>query len=101
MKKYIIITLCAAITLIAFGTVFVNVRNVEAQNAVNGIVTSDESSATEADMIAETFIRQFEIISSVKLDTSIFESPVFRSLEDFSKPIPEEQRGRANPFAPY
>lgn len=80
----------------------VRVDNVEAQEeSVNGIVSSDNSYAGEADLLAAKFIRQFEIISRVRIDTAVLNTPSFRSLVDFSRPIPEEQPGRANPFAPF
>ncbi len=44
-----------------------------------------------------------ELLSQIKqinLDASLFESPMFNSLEDYSQPIPSEAVGRANPFAP-
>lgn len=39
-------------------------------------------------------------LKSLKLDASIFNSPVFQSLADFGQSIPERPRGRDNPFAP-
>jgi len=39
-------------------------------------------------------------LKSLKLDESIFQDPVFRSLEDFTLPIDPEPQGRTNPFAP-
>lgn len=39
-------------------------------------------------------------LQAIKLDSSIFQNSVFRSLKDFGQPIPPEPVGRANPFAP-
>ena len=39
-------------------------------------------------------------INSLKIDTSIFNSLVYRSLVDYSITIPEQNVGRPNPFAP-
>lgn len=39
-------------------------------------------------------------IRSLKIDTSIFSSDAYESLEDYSVAIPETAVGRANPFAP-
>ncbi len=40
-------------------------------------------------------------IQSLKIDTSLFQSPVYKSLLDHTVPIPTEQVGRPNPFVPY
>ncbi len=37
---------------------------------------------------------------SVSIDASIFASPLFQSLHDFSSVLPAQVQGRANPFAP-
>lgn len=39
-------------------------------------------------------------LKSLKLDASIFNDPVFKSLVDFGQSIPERPHGRNNPFAP-
>jgi hypothetical protein len=39
-------------------------------------------------------------IQSLKIDTSIFKSPVYQSLIDYSIPIPTLPVGRSDPFAP-
>ncbi|MES3030894.1 MAG: hypothetical protein V4697_00595 [Patescibacteria group bacterium] len=39
-------------------------------------------------------------INSLKIDTSIFNSVVYRSLVDYTITIPEQNVGRPNPFAP-
>lgn len=39
-------------------------------------------------------------IKQISLDGTVFENPIFKSLEDFSKPLSPEPIGRPNPFAP-
>ncbi len=39
-------------------------------------------------------------LKAIKIQKDFFSDPVFRSLQDFSTPVPDEPRGRANPFAP-
>ena len=50
--------------------------------------------------IGEDLVALLFRLQSLKLDQSIFTSPVFRSLKDFSQEIPSEPVGRPNPFAP-
>ncbi len=40
-------------------------------------------------------------IQSLKIDSSIFRSAVYKSLQDFSVEVPPEGVGRDNPFAPF
>jgi hypothetical protein len=39
-------------------------------------------------------------ISSLKIDTEIFDSLIYQSLVDYSVEIPPQEVGRPNPFAP-
>lgn len=41
-----------------------------------------------------------QVLRSIKLDASVFESKTFRSLQDFSVPLRDEPKSRSNPFAP-
>lgn len=58
------------------------------------------SSQSEAGIAGREIIALLADIQKITLDKSIFESVVFRSLEDFSIPIEPEPKGRVNPFAP-
>lgn len=42
----------------------------------------------------------FAELSALNLDPAVLRNPVFISLQDFSREIPSEPSGRANPFAP-
>lgn len=60
-----------------------------------GSITQNQPSQVDAEllsMLAKT--RQ------IKLDASLFESPVFQSLQDFGQTISPQPLGRENPFAP-
>lgn len=49
---------------------------------------------------AQQLIASLNALSAVTLDGSIFASPAFQALRDFSTPITTEPVGRKNPFAP-
>lgn len=53
-------------------------------------------------IIAQRLLLELQRVESLekRISSSLFNSAIFKSLEDFSKPLPEEQRGRQNPFAP-
>ena len=52
------------------------------------------------DQTARELLVLFAELSSLNLSPAILNSPVFLSLEDFSREIPSEPAGRVNPFAP-
>lgn len=53
-------------------------------------------SAVEGDLLSALFQ-----LKKLKLDESIFQSPVWMSLSDFGKILTPETPGRTNPFAPF
>lgn len=60
--------------------------------------TSDlirQSEQTERKIAAELLQ-----LRNIKLDSSLFTSPEYTSLQDFSRPIKAQPVGRPNPFAP-
>ena len=68
-------------------------------------VSTDPSVAATADANVTTSSNQFLSllldVQSIKLDSTLFASPSFTTLQDLSRPIvPDTNPGRANPFAP-
>lgn len=101
-KNHLIFTLfgIAALTLLVASVI--RITSVEAQEIGNGLIFNPDTSIdSEATILAAKFVRQIDIISKVKINTGLFESDTFKSLRDWSRPIPTEESGRANPFAPY
>lgn len=41
-----------------------------------------------------------EQLNSLKIDSEIFQSPVYQSLNDFTNDVPALPQGKKNPFAP-
>lgn len=58
----------------------------------------DTSASQSATIESQLFVRQLNQIKNVSLDTSIFSSQVFRSLENQSRPVTPQPIGQANPF---
>lgn len=61
---------------------------------------SEDEIVSGANVIGTEIIEALNQIDALKLDTSIFDDPVFTRLRDKSQPIPPEPVGRDNPFAP-
>lgn len=46
------------------------------------------------------FLRQISAIREISLDRGVFDSPVFKNLQDMSRELTPEEKRRPNPFAP-
>lgn len=66
----------------------------------SGSVGTPEA-ASLASSIEQELINELLNLKNINLDRSILDSPVYASLQDFSRPIDPESVGRPNPFAPY
>jgi ABC-type phosphate transport system substrate-binding protein len=95
MKKIILLIILLAL--------IVTVSRVSAQEEGDGLVAVDGASAPVAvtNLIAIKFKKQLDVLNDVKLDDELFDSAAFKTLTDWSRPIPNEPSGRPNPFAPF
>jgi hypothetical protein len=73
--------------------------------ALNKFADAQSLTVTENDqnVIAQRLAMELQRIDSLdnRIHDRLFNSQIFKSLEDFSRPLPEETRGRENPFAPF
>jgi hypothetical protein len=60
--------------------------------------TGSQNAASAAEREIVSLLRQLE---AVELDATLFNDPVFRQLQDFSRTIDPQPIGRNNPFAPF
>lgn len=105
MNKNLIIILGASIIgvlIFSYLSLFGNFVNAQDNS---GLVTVSATSTaaidnSEFDFTTQKFIRQVGVLNNVTVDGSFFQNPSFLSLVDMSVPIPAEQSGRNNPFAP-
>lgn len=63
-----------------------------------GFLTNTELS--DESVAGREFLQVLLNLRSLKLDTSLFDDPVFSQLAEFGAPLQPEPRGRTNPFAP-
>lgn len=88
----------AAAVLVA-GVYFLFLRNKDAEGPA--LSTSTEGVAMTASAQADRELLQLlEELSSINLEGSIFNDPLFRSLENFRVEPQPQPVGRDNPFAP-
>ena len=69
-------------------------------DSASSLSSSATAESTDASAVGTRVLSLLNQINSLKIDTSIFNSLVYRSLVDYSITIPEQNVGRPNPFAP-
>ncbi len=78
-----------AVALIGFGYYWMN-----RDSSVPTLTSSDSTPVTQELLTASNKL------DALRLDTTVFDSAVYLSLNNFSVPIPAQPSGRRNPFAP-
>lgn len=96
--KKIIITIVVLVALFIVYAVFIK-GNPEGQVLIDG-TQGTEGSSQDAQILGSQISQALLRIEQIKLDRSIFENQIYRSLVDRSRPILDEPMGRPNPFAP-
>lgn len=85
MKKFYIVI---SFTLLSFtGWLFFSGSTILAQEGIENVQGKE-------------ILNLLADLRNISLDGTIFSDPVFRSLEDFSREIQPQPKGRQNPFAP-
>ncbi len=85
LKKYkniIVIVLLFSAGFYLYNTYGPNLALIEDSNTENG----------------KDLVELLDRLEKTKLDQSLFASPIYRSLSDFSTEIPSQPVGRSNPF---
>lgn len=65
----------------------------------NELETVSTEASQQLDAASTKFLESLNELNSIVLDTTVFQSPAYSQLKDFSRPIMPEPQGRANPFA--
>jgi len=99
LKKIITGLIVAIIVFVAYAILKPDPTNeVLVGNREGGIVgaVSNQQARVLGAQISQALLK----IDQIKLDRSVFENPIFKSLKDRSQNIEPEPIGRTNPFAP-
>ena len=62
--------------------------------------SSPSGAAAGTSDVGANVLSILQSVSSIKIDTAFFSSPVYQSLVDYSITVPPEPVGRTDPFAP-
>jgi len=86
------------VILIVAGIVYFYFEGDSAPAGVNSFLLGTPSSVGSVGSAELTLLNQ---IRSLKIDTSLFTTPSYTTLQDYSVAIPQQAVGRPNPFAPF
>lgn len=62
--------------------------------------TTTPDDGLSSDAISAQIVSKISILNSVSLKDTMFKNAMFTSLVDYSRPLPDQDIGRNNPFAP-
>lgn len=97
-SKGTIITM-TIIIIIALGLYFYY-KGTPEKDPLSSLDAVDTENLEDANLMGSRVLTLLNQINALKIDGSIFESTVYKSLVDYTITIPEQPVGRANPFAP-
>ncbi len=69
-------------------------------SAVSSLSTINTAESADAQASGDRVLSLLSEIRSLKIDSHIFQNPVYRTLVDYTVSVPEQSVGRVNPFAP-
>lgn len=94
------IIIFVAILLIGVLMYFYTLGNAN-DSAISSLEQTGSSGNVDVDIIGARVLSLLKEINQLKIDKSIFEDPLYKSLLDHTVPIPPQNIGRANPFEPF
>ena len=87
------------IAMIALGAYFY-FKGEPSDDLSSSLETQDSPVSADAQAVGTRVLSLLNQINSLKIDASIFDSAVYKTLVDYTITIPEQNVGRPNPFAP-
>jgi len=96
LRKYKNILIAVGIVIVAFVLYSMFFKPSDNQ----GLVVANQAVATSNFAAGKDVVTLLVDLKSIQLSGEFFARPAFQSLQDFSLPVPQEPKGRTNPFAP-
>jgi hypothetical protein len=79
--------------------VFIGYKTVFNSSGTATPAASDAASGDGQDSAGQDILTAVDKLNSVQIDGTLFASPLFSNLKDYSTPLTIDQQGRPNPFA--
>lgn len=86
------------IVAIIAGVGFVGYNYLSQDSSSGDLIVQVQDSDTS--QVGAQVLSALNQLQQLRLDESVFTDKTFKSLKDFSRPLPTESVGRSNPFAP-
>jgi hypothetical protein len=98
IKKYKTSLVIFSVILLLFGGYYYWSTSSTSENA--GQLTTESSSAAASSLAGREILAALRELRSLRIDSSVFESAVYKSLVDYTIATTSEPLGRLDPFAP-
>lgn len=99
-NKFFKIILPALVIFIILGYVFYYLGRPSSEEPKLIIVSEIVEGESIDSGVGQQFLSILTTLRSVDLDLDFFQDEIFQGLTDYSVPLPQEESGRVNPFAP-
>ena len=73
---------------------------VDSSTSLDVVVAGGSPEAADARVVSDRIVSLLGQINQIEIKNDLFKSAIYNSLVDYTITIPEENVGRANPFAP-
>lgn len=93
------IIILIVILLVSIG-LFFYFKGKPSDSSISSLEESGTAESNDALAASNRVVSLLNQISSLEINDSIFKTPVYKSLVDYTVAIPEQNIGRPNPFAP-
>lgn len=98
-EKYKVFIIVVVVGLLIAGAFFVLSRGDGGAAAVT-LSSDTQQQIAESEQLERELIAELAKLRSIQLNASLFDTPTFGSLIDYSRVLGEKPVGRDNPFAP-
>lgn len=95
-KTFLVVIL---IIILALGAYFY-FKGDPSDSSTSSLEAENSPVSADAQAVGVRVLSLLNQINSLKIDASIFDSAVYKTLVDYTITIPEQNVGRPNPFAP-
>lgn len=89
------------VILIIGGLMYLYTLGNPSDSSISSIEGQGMIGNADSQIIGNRVLALLNEISKLKIDKSVFDSPMFKMLQDHTVDIPVQNVGRANPFEPF
>lgn len=88
-----------AVLVVIGGMFFYTMKSPKQTDSLSATVSASSASKQKLIEQGEEIVKILNFVKDIKLDTDLFNDPLFLSLSDFSVSLPRKEIGKNNPFS--